>query len=210
MGAQLSEDEIQKALDFCVNLFSPTTPEQHERVRNKLKLRLNINAAQKDQIPEDGHDCPTKGEETEQELDEDKLLDVHAPLINPSALTRFLKNRFRGLSFSSGPPSPVSPTLSSIPPLSPSGTSESANSDWEVESVSSVRPLEPSLSPKSYFSKREDEDTEMKRVLEKVNARRVIHAEHGEGLNSMEQETVAGFVVRLIRGQLGLVRANVS
>ena len=30
MGARLSETELQKSLDFCVNLFSPTTPEQHE------------------------------------------------------------------------------------------------------------------------------------------------------------------------------------
>ena len=30
MGARLSETELQKSLDFCVNLFNPTTPEQHE------------------------------------------------------------------------------------------------------------------------------------------------------------------------------------
>lgn len=32
MGARLSETELQKSLDFCVNLFNPTTPEQHNRV----------------------------------------------------------------------------------------------------------------------------------------------------------------------------------
>ena len=37
MGANLSEDEVQRALDFCVNLFSPTTPEQHVSVRAKLR-----------------------------------------------------------------------------------------------------------------------------------------------------------------------------
>ena len=30
MGARLSETELQKSLDFCVNLFNPTTPEQHD------------------------------------------------------------------------------------------------------------------------------------------------------------------------------------
>lgn len=30
MGARLSETELQISLDFCVNLFNPTTPEQHE------------------------------------------------------------------------------------------------------------------------------------------------------------------------------------
>lgn len=30
MGARLSESELQKSLDFCVKLFDPTTPEDHE------------------------------------------------------------------------------------------------------------------------------------------------------------------------------------
>ena len=51
-----------------------------------------------------------------------------------------------------------------------------------------------------------EEVSEMKMVLDKVNARRVIHAEHG-GLNGLESETIAGFVVRLVRGDLGLSRA---
>ncbi|KAL1710708.1 hypothetical protein EV121DRAFT_285568 [Schizophyllum commune] len=29
IGIRLSEDELQRSLDFCVNLFNPTTPEQH-------------------------------------------------------------------------------------------------------------------------------------------------------------------------------------
>lgn len=29
MGARLSEDEVQKSMDFCVNLFNPTSPAQH-------------------------------------------------------------------------------------------------------------------------------------------------------------------------------------
>jgi flavine halogenase len=32
MGARLSEIELQKSLDFCMNLFNPTSPEQHERL----------------------------------------------------------------------------------------------------------------------------------------------------------------------------------
>lgn len=31
MGARLSENELQKSLDFCVKLFDPTTPEDHQR-----------------------------------------------------------------------------------------------------------------------------------------------------------------------------------
>ncbi|KAF8973166.1 hypothetical protein BDZ97DRAFT_1900957 [Flammula alnicola] len=42
MGARLSETELQKSLDFCVNLFNPTTPEQHERIsrRNDVARQL--------------------------------------------------------------------------------------------------------------------------------------------------------------------------
>ncbi|KAF9460768.1 hypothetical protein BDZ94DRAFT_1169211 [Collybia nuda] len=32
MGTRLSETELQKSLDFCVNLFNPTSPEDHERL----------------------------------------------------------------------------------------------------------------------------------------------------------------------------------
>jgi hypothetical protein len=32
MGARLSETELQKSLDFCVKLFNPTSPEEHERL----------------------------------------------------------------------------------------------------------------------------------------------------------------------------------
>ncbi|EPQ54055.1 FAD/NAD P-binding domain-containing protein [Gloeophyllum trabeum ATCC 11539] len=32
MGPQVSASELQRAFDFCVNLFSPTTPEEHKKV----------------------------------------------------------------------------------------------------------------------------------------------------------------------------------
>ena len=53
-------------------------------------------------------------------------------------------------------------------------------------------------------------ETEMRRVLEKINARRVIHREHS-GLHSLEEEALgAGYRVRLQRGRLGLVHVEVS
>jgi len=55
----------------------------------------------------------------------------------------------------------------------------------------------------------EDAEAEMRRVLEKVNARRVIHREHS-GLHSLEEEALgAGYRVRLQRGSLGLVHVEV-
>ena len=46
MGTRLSETELQKSLDFCVNLFSPTCPEQHERVAKSgiIVGLLDVNA----------------------------------------------------------------------------------------------------------------------------------------------------------------------
>ncbi|KAJ7688498.1 hypothetical protein B0H14DRAFT_3669588 [Mycena olivaceomarginata] len=38
MGKLLSQTELQKSLDFCVNLFNPTTPEQHDRVAGKPEI----------------------------------------------------------------------------------------------------------------------------------------------------------------------------
>jgi hypothetical protein len=56
----------------------------------------------------------------------------------------------------------------------------------------------------------EESEAEMRRVLEKINARRVIHREHS-GLHSLEEEALgAGYRVRLQRGRLGLVQVEVS
>jgi hypothetical protein len=55
----------------------------------------------------------------------------------------------------------------------------------------------------------EDVEVEMRRVLQKINARRVIHREHS-GLHSLEEEALgAGYRVRLQRGRLGLVHVEV-
>ncbi|RXW15128.1 hypothetical protein EST38_g10726 [Candolleomyces aberdarensis] len=38
MGARLSETELQKSLDFCINLFTPTIPDEHERVSRRSPI----------------------------------------------------------------------------------------------------------------------------------------------------------------------------
>jgi len=42
MGSQLSETEIQNSLDFCANLFNPTTPEEHERLINDGRVSKEL------------------------------------------------------------------------------------------------------------------------------------------------------------------------
>jgi hypothetical protein len=52
MGLRLSETELQKSLDFCVILFNPTTPEQHEQVAKHVlfKYLLDVTAPVVDPI----------------------------------------------------------------------------------------------------------------------------------------------------------------
>ncbi|KAL0568625.1 hypothetical protein V5O48_013361 [Marasmius crinis-equi] len=38
MGSRLSETELQKSLDFCVQLFNPTSPEQHRRLSSDPRI----------------------------------------------------------------------------------------------------------------------------------------------------------------------------
>ena len=75
MGARLSENELQHALDFCVHLFDPTTPEQHEAVRKRLQSF-------------DGTLPGVREEDSTANValrkDQAALMDVHAPLVDPA------------------------------------------------------------------------------------------------------------------------------
>ena len=75
----------------------------------------------------------------------------------------------------------------------------------EIQNFARQASLVPSL---DIGSASEDAEAEMRRVLEKINARRVIHREHS-GLHSLEEEALgAGYRVRLQRGRLGLVHVE--
>ncbi|KZT04732.1 FAD/NAD(P)-binding domain-containing protein [Laetiporus sulphureus 93-53] len=159
MGTRLSEDELQKALDFCVHLFSPTTPEQHEAVRKRLEQLTDIPTSSTTAVDNEPKPLDRQSKETIiPQQDVPGLLDVHTPIVDPAKLKEVLAHH--------------------------------------------------SMSLLSSSAERIEADAEVKMVLDKVNARRVIHSEHGNGLNSLEEEAVDGFVVRLRRGQLGLRRSS--
>ncbi|KAH6914272.1 FAD binding domain-containing protein [Coprinopsis sp. MPI-PUGE-AT-0042] len=124
MGSRLSEMELQKSLDFCINLFNPTTPEQHQRVAQKQASQL---------------------------------LDVAGPIVDPVTLRNAAKPSKR--------------------------RSRTSGSDSDTDS---------------------QEETEM--VLNKINARRVIHSEYY--VNNLELEALEGMVVILEQGRLGLRSAT--
>lgn len=209
MGKRLSEDEVQRALDFCVRLFSPTTPEQHESVRRKLSEAM---------LSEDDEDAYTRAHDAHlrqrtasgdsqasqgqgQSLAE-RLMDVHAPIVDPGVLARLLRPKlplFRRYSSASMDSVHSAAASSSTSGGRSASTAPSTGPSSPVSDVFSVGP------PESL-----EGDNEVRMVLEKVNARRVIHAEHGGGLNSLEQEALDGRVMRLVRGQLGLVAVGVQ
>ncbi|KAJ7188603.1 FAD binding domain-containing protein [Mycena filopes] len=135
MGTLLSETELQKSLDFCVNLFNPTSPEQHDRVASQAEISQS-------------------------------LLDVTAPLVDPAVLEKALHVEHK-----------PHPPASTPPPTS-------IRLNTRDRSASEV--------------------AETRMVLNKINARRVVHAEYA--INNFESEPIAGYVVRLEKRRLGLTR----
>lgn len=138
MGQRLSETELQKSLDFCVNLFNPTSPEGHERLSQSCDLG-------------------------------DEFFDIAAPLVNPTILEEILQIGLQSL-----------------------GSCSEFDSDSDTDGDQS--------------SSESDGVIETRMILEKINARRVIHAEYR--LNNLEVEPISGFVMRLERGILGLAKTT--
>ena len=129
MGARLSETELQKSLDFCVNLFNPTSPDQHERLSK----------------------CGDIAKE---------LLDVASPVVDPTSFENILHVEYYD---------------------------QSGDSNEDRGNLSDT-----------------EKTAETRMVLNKINARRVVHPEYA--INNLEQEPLDGYVVKLERGKLGLVK----
>ena len=170
MGARLSETELQKSLDFCVNLFNPTSPEQHEKVARQLSK---------------------------------ELLDVTAPVVDPALLEAVLR---------------VEKAVVVFGYTGRGSTSCVRAREWIARGINCLMnsaqcPIgrhradsdSSSSSASSSSSSSESEKVqETQMVLQKVNARRVVHAEYA--INNLESEPLDRFVVRLERGRLGLVK----
>ena len=111
-----------------------------------------------------------------------RFLDVHAPVIDPQIIDTVVRGRFAATPGSAADAGDTDPDFQPNPRNT---VADSGCGEWD-----------------------------MKTILEKVNARRVIHSEHGNGVHNFEDEplcqsgTDAGWVARLERGRLGLVRAD--
>ena len=111
-----------------------------------------------------------------------RLLDVHAPIIDPQIIDTVAQGHLTSV------PTPTSEKGSPAPDFQSNAREPVTNSG--------------------------SGELDMKTILEKVNARRVIHSEHGNGVHNFEEEplgqsrTGGGWVARLERGRLGLVRVD--
>lgn len=159
MGQRLSEDELQQALDFCGNLFAPTSPEEHRAAEKLLAEKLQGQATDKGNP----------------EIANPKFLDVLAPVVDPRIIE----------------------TVAQGQPKSGSDVKAASQSDANVADDPGYAGLD------------------MKKILKKVNARRAIHSEQGNGVNVFETEplgessTGGGWVAKLEKGKLGLAEVEV-
>jgi hypothetical protein len=77
MGARLSEDELQQALDFCGKLLIPTTPEQHRATERILADGLKGQATDNSDL----------------ENPNPRFTDVRAPIIHPQTIETVVLER---------------------------------------------------------------------------------------------------------------------
>jgi hypothetical protein len=186
LGPRLSEGEVQKALDFCVGLFNPV----NQGVANKL--RKHLEGLDRDPfsahgLEKFGAEDVASGEQTKQEA-------------VPSS-GRKLEPDTRSLPTTPAVPGKLSfeNAVALMDPRAPLLPVK------EIQSIAGNPTLLPALENGSAV----EVEAEVQRVLEQVNARRVIHRDHSD-LHSLEEESLgAGYRMRLECGRLGLVRGKV-
>lgn len=215
MGARLSETELQKSLDFCVKLFDPTTPEQHERVARggwlKMKTKFgNGNGNGKDERRLDAKALK-------------ELMDVTTPVVDPAVLERALRvetypdldgkaaprndyGNGKGVNhFERSPGIKTRQSGGRTITFRDRSHSESYFITSRDRSTSSSS-TDSTISSSSTSSEAE-KAIETQLVLHKINARRVVQSEYE--INNLESEPLNGLVVRMERGRLGLMQVVV-
>ena len=184
LGPRLSEDEVQNALDFCVGLFKPI----NRGVANELRKHLEG----LDRDPFLAHNFEIYGAKDVASGEQKKQDYVEAV---PSL---------------GGKPKPVTrspPTTPVVPGKFLLGNAAALmDPSVPVLSVEEIQNIAKNLSllPTPEYGSTVEVDVEVERILEQVNARRLIHREHS-GLHSLEEELLgAGYRIRLECGRLGL------
>lgn len=181
---------MQKALDFCVGLFKPINRGVARQLRKHLE-GLDLEPFSAHCLEESAAKDDASGEQTKRD--------------NVVAVPRFL-----------GKPEPVGCSPPTTPVVPGNGKLSFENAAALMDPNAPVLPVKeiqniarnPTLLPALENGSTVEVEVEVERILEKVNARRLIHREHS-GLHSLEEETLgAGYRMRLERGRLGLVQGK--
>lgn len=129
------------------------------------------------------------------------------------AAERFLAERFEGPVTNGLDPKAVNPRFLDVhAPIIDPRIIENVARGWPETALATG-----SVTP-DFQSNAKDPTTDLgldiRRILEKVNARRVIHSEHGNGVSNFEDEPLGqsgasgGWVARLEKRKLGLTRVQ--
>ncbi len=229
LGPRLSEVEVQNALDFCAGLFVPVNPDVANALRKHLEdldgdpfpppglEETDTKDIGKQTKQEDMAAVPRTGRKRSGTIDVvrrwiGKVSGIPEE-VDPDPVTRCPPTT----SAAPGKPSLLSRrrgTVSSTIPLLQAtgkyGFNRNATAlmdpngpllpPLEIQNVAKHSSLLPPLE----IGSAAEAEAEMQRVLERINARRVIHREHN-GLHSLEEESLgAGYRMRLQRRRLGL------
>lgn len=176
---------MQNALDFCAGLFNPVNPGVADKLRKHLE-GLDRDLLSAHDLEKTGTKDVASGKQTKQDGE------VAVPRLG-------------------GKPTHTPPTTPAVP-----GKLSFENATVLMDPNAPLLPVEeirnvarnPSLLPALENSSAVETQAEVQRMLERMNARRFIHREHG-GLHSLEEESLgAGYRIRLECGRLGLVRGK--
>ena len=229
LGPRLSEVEVQNALDFCARLFVPVNPDVAKALRKHLEdvdgdpfpppgvEETDTKDIGKQEKQDDIPAVPRTGRKRSGTIDVvrrwfGKVSGIpeevepspvtRGPLTTPTAPGKpSLLSRRRGT---------VSSTIPLLQATRNGGFNRNAAALMDPNGPL-LPPLEiqnivkhPSLLPPLEIGSLAEAEVEMQRILERINARRVIHRDHN-GLHSLEEESLgAGYRMRLQRGRLGL------
>jgi flavine halogenase len=240
LGPRLSEVEVQNAIEFCAALFNPINPDAASALRKHFEgINLNAEgvpasilegSGMKDadtQTKLDMGPVPHSVRKRSGTIDAvrkwlGKVSGISEESAEPEPGTRCpptataaaperpsLLSRRRS-TISSINPSLQAPNHSRTDNLHQGVTTTFIGPDVPLLPPLEIRNIARDASLLPPASSAAEAEAEIRRILEKINARHMIHREHN-GLHSLEEEALgAGYGIRLQRGSLGLLPVESS
>jgi flavine halogenase len=238
LGPRLSEVEVQNAIEFCAALFNPINPDAASALRKHFE-GIDLNAEDVPASSIEGSGIKDANTQTKLDMEpvphsvrkrSGTIDTVRKWLGKVSGISEELAEREPGTrcppttaaaperlsllsrrsTISSTTPSLQAPDHSRTDNLHQGTTTAFIDPDVPLLPPLEIRNIARDASLLPPASTAAEAEAEIRRVLEKINARHMIHREHN-GLHSLEEEALgAGYGVRLQRGSLGLVPVESS